>query len=608
MNSDEDNRRLLLAAALCLAVLGLWGLFFSPPPPEPKEEAQGAEVPARTEEGAPAASNGPSAAPQQGAPALSSTGGAETSTTGTSTPAQVRRQEKAEPAPPAPELQSFGFETVVQLPREDLPFDLKLTNAGGALQSFELPTYDERSPNKRRAQRPIRLADSVTDVPEDVAAFRQMGGLSFLEGTTFSVPKLPRYQVVERDDNGVRYRYRTPEGVVIEREWKLEEGSILVEAAVTIRNGSDRTHRHTLGIGAALTANDAMKQGGGFLSGLVPPADHLQALCFTDGSVRREALASLEGVQETYDAGARWVAADRQYFVSAVVLRDRVDAGCRLERLGDVARALAILPEVTLGPGEERRHKFTLYLGPKKPDLLTLADAELEEAIEYTIFGMNLALLCTFLLWILRTIHAWTGSWGVAILGLTFLVKLVLFPLNQRQGKSLRAMSALKPEMDALKEKYGDDRQRFNEEMLKLYRSHNVNPAGGCLPILIQMPIWIALYRSLWVSVDLYQEGFLWIADLTTRDPFWILPVLLVMVMFVQQRTLPSTMDPAQQKVLQYFMPLMFGTMMAALPAGLCLYILTNTLLTIVQQHFINKTIGPPPGTAKTAAASEASA
>ena len=136
---------------------------------------------------------------------------------------------------------------------------------------------------------------------------------------------------------------------------------------------------------------------------------------------------------------------------------------------------------------------------------------------------------------------------------------------------------------------------------MRLYREHNVNPAGGCLPILIQMPIWFALYRSLWVSVDLYQQGFLWIEDLTTRDPLYILPIALVIVMFLQQRMTPTTMDPAQQKMMQYTMPILFGAMMLALPAGLCFYILVNTLLTIVQQHFINKSIGPIGGPAASA-------
>ena len=207
--------------------------------------------------------------------------------------------------------------------------------------------------------------------------------------------------------------------------------------------------------------------------------------------------------------------------------------------------------------------------------------------------GLNLAILCEGLLAVLALIYGLSGSWGLAILGLTVLVKLTLFPLNQRSGRSMRAMSRLKPEMEELKKKYPEDRQRQSEEMMKLYRNNNVNPASGCVPMLLQMPIWFALYRALWVSIDLYQESFLWIPDLTSRDPYWILPVMLVVVMFLQQKMTPTTMDAAQQKMMMYFMPLMFGAMMMALPAGLCFYIFVNTVLTIVQQHFINKDGGP---------------
>jgi len=172
----------------------------------------------------------------------------------------------------------------------------------------------------------------------------------------------------------------------------------------------------------------------------------------------------------------------------------------------------------------------------------------------------------------------------------------VLFPLNQRSGRSMRAMSALKPEMDALKTRFPNDPQRQSEEMLKLYRKYGVNPAAGCLPLLLQMPIWFALYRSLWISVDLYQEPFLWLPDLTARDPYWILSVAIVLVMFIQQKMTPTTMDETQQKIMLWVMPIVFGSTMAALPSGLAFYILVNSLLTIVQQHFINKSVGPMEG------------
>lgn len=577
MSGDDDNRRLLLAAAICLAILGLWGVLFPAKPPPEAPEGPGQATGTSTSSG-----EDPAAA----------------TTTSTTTP----RYPTERPPPPVVDAETVALEGRVPSDDEAIDFRLTLTNVGGAIDGFVLPGFNERSGDNRATDDKIRLADSIRGLPPAEAAFRQMAGLSFLDGTTFEVDPVPVYEVIQKSRDGATFRHRTREGVVIERQWRLREGSFLIESAVTIRNETNRSQSHRLGLGAALAKPEALERGGGFFSSLLPPADHLQGLCHVEGSVKREGYESLKEEKEAYDSGVQWVAADRQYFVSALVLRDGVSAGCELEARGEAVRAQARLPLVTLAPGEEQRHKFTAYLGVKKPNLLTLANADLEASIDYTILGMNLAPLCRVLIWILQWFHGLTSSWGLAIVGLTVLVKLVLFPLNQRQGKSMRAMSALRPQMDEIREKFADDRQRQSEELLKLYRKHNVNPASGCVPILIQMPIWFALYRSLWVSVDLYQQGFLWIEDLTTRDPYWVLPLALTGVMFLQQRMLPTTMDPAQQKVLQYFMPLMFGTMMAWLPAGLSFYILVNTVLTILQQHLINRSVGGPPGTEPAAA------
>jgi len=583
MNGDDDNRRLLLAAAICLAILGLWGILFPPKAPPPGGDRAGAADTSTTA----ASGAGEEVAGTRTA----------TRTDGEGIGAGASADGRAERPVRRPQVEPERIEFSGEVPSGDdrLQWQLTLTNLGGAVDSFVLPDFNERSGDNRATDDKIRLAESVHGVPPERARFQQMGGLEFLEGTTFEVETLPVYEIVERTPSSARFRHRTPSGMVIEREWVIRPDSFLVESALTIRNESGQPQSHRVGLGAAEARPEALEREGGFFSSLLPPADHLQGLCYVDESVKREHWSSLKEEAETWESGAQWVAADRQYFVSALVLRDGSSVGCRLDAQGEIVRAQARLPLVTLQPGEEQRHKFTAYMGVKKEALLTLANADLESAIDYTILGMNLAPLCTLLLWILRQFHGLTASWGLAIVGLTVLVKLVLFPLNQRQGKSMRAMSALRPQMDAIREKHGEDRQRQSEELLKLYRKHNVNPASGCLPILIQMPIWFALYRSLWVSVDLYQEGFLWIEDLTTRDPYWILPVTLTGVMFLQQRMLPTTMDPAQQKILQYFMPLMFGSMMAWLPAGLSFYILVNTVLTILQQHFINRSIGDPP-------------
>ncbi len=513
--------------------------------------------------------------------------------TGTSSASAVSPVAQA-PTRKAVERNDFVFKGEIK--EFGVPFEVTVSNLGGGIERFILPKYKERDKDNKATEDPISLANSTANLEPRLVPRRQMAGLSFGDKTTFSVPPRIDFEVTEKSADRVVLKHVTDEGVEIERHYSFKPDSFLIESTIVIRNGSKKPQKHQIQMNTALKATEAMKRGGGFLSNFKPPPDHLEALCRTDGSVEREPFQGLEDESQSYSKSVQWVGVDRQYFTAAIIGLDRGEAKCKLSAEDGVARAVLVGPEVELAPGQEKRHLYTAYLGVKKASLLTKANADLEGAIDYTILGLNLAPLCQVLLWILAFFHKISGSWGLAIFGLTVLVKLILFPLNQRSGKSMRAMSTLRPQIDALKEKFPDDRQRQSEEMMKLYREHNVSPAGGCLPMLIQMPIWFALYRSLWVSVDLYQQSFWWISDLTTRDPYWILPVTLIVVMFLQQKMTPTTMDPAQQKMMQYTMPLLFGAMMSALPAGLCFYILVNTLLTIVQQHFINKSIGPAEG------------
>lgn len=573
MNEDEgNNRRMMLAALLSLVVVMVWPLVF---PPE-KPEVTGEETLATS-----------------------------TSTTGTTEKQVGASQGRSDAAPailkvPAVAEESYPFQGVVKTDDRELPYEVELSNVGGAFVDFRLSSYYERDERNRPTEAPISLADDVRDHSDEDLSFGQMGAVGFGDKTTFSFPTRPVYTVVDQssdEDRGyIKYLLSTPEGVEVEREYSFSRDSFAVELAVTVRNRSGRAHSHQLWIGSALALNDATRPKSGFLN-FAPAADHLETVCFANGSVNRTNISSLSSLEE-FGQDVGWVGIDRQYFLAAFVARDveRDDAKCVFERKGDTARSQMILPLVNLGPGEVHRHKFTAYLGIKSPTLLQSVQANLEGAINYTLIGLNLAPLCAALLWVLGLLHDVTASWGLAIIGLTMLVKIVLFPLNQRQGKSMRAMSALKPEMDRIREKYADDNQRQSEEVMRLYREHNVNPASGCLPVLIQLPIGISFFRALGSSVDLYQEEFLWISDLTTPDPLFILPISLAILMFLQQRLTPTAMDPAQQRIMMFTLPLVSGLFMFAMPAGLCVYILVNSVLTIVQQQLINKSMGPPPG------------
>jgi YidC/Oxa1 family membrane protein insertase len=205
---------------------------------------------------------------------------------------------------------------------------------------------------------------------------------------------------------------------------------------------------------------------------------------------------------------------------------------------------------------------------------------------------------------VLNQVHKLVGNWGWAIVGLVVLLKLVLYPLSAVQYKSGAKMRRFQPRIAQLKERYGDDRQKFQTAMMELYKKEKINPMGGCLPILIQMPIFFALYWVLVESVELRQAPWLgWIQDLTARDPYFILPVINVAVMWFTQKLTPAPgMDPMQQKMMQ-FMPLVFGVMMAFMPSGLVLYWVVNGGLGLLQQWWMTKRHGGEPVPATTAPA-----
>jgi YidC/Oxa1 family membrane protein insertase len=207
------------------------------------------------------------------------------------------------------------------------------------------------------------------------------------------------------------------------------------------------------------------------------------------------------------------------------------------------------------------------------------------------------------MLHVLKWCHAMVPSWTLAIILLTVLVKLLLLPLTQKSYSQMQRMSSLKPQMDALREKYGKDKNRLNQEMMNLYKREKVNPLGGCFPMLLQMPIWIALYRTIYSSAELYQAPMgLWIQDLSAPDPWFVMPLVLGVLMFLQQKMTPTATDSQQAKMMLYIMPVMFTVFMLFLPAGLNLYILVNTILSLAQQLWLKRRFSAPVDAARSRA------
>lgn len=282
-----------------------------------------------------------------------------------------------------------------------------------------------------------------------------------------------------------------------------------------------------------------------------------------------------------------WVAMSQHYFLSAWVPKPGQTYTYQSRVLNGLYIAGFLAPAVNVAPGQQATLSSTLYAGPKDIDQLEQVSPDLGLTIDYGILWFIASPLYTLLKWI----HSIVGNWGLAIIGVTLMVKLALFHLNAKAFKSMAKMRKFGPEMARLKELYGDDRQKMSQEMMKLYSKEKINPLGGCLPIVAQMPIFISLYWVLLESVELRHAPFYgYIQDLSQMDPYFILPLLMGVSMFVQQLLNPTPPDPMQAKIMK-MLPVIFTFFFLWFPAGLVLYWVVNNVLSIAQQYIINKQI-----------------
>ncbi|WP_321277471.1 membrane protein insertase YidC [Thiomicrorhabdus indica] len=284
-----------------------------------------------------------------------------------------------------------------------------------------------------------------------------------------------------------------------------------------------------------------------------------------------------------------WAAMIQQYFLTAIVPDQGAQNNYFAKPVGEGRYAVGVVePLVTIPAGQSAEISSQLYIGPELQDVL----ADIAPGLELTIDYGVLTFLAEPLFWILDWIYSFVGNWGVAIIILTILIKLVFYKLSETSYRSMARLRKFQPKLQQLKENYGDDKVIFQQKMMKLYKEEKINPLGGCLPILIQMPVFIALYWVLLYSVEMRQAPFmLWIQDLSAMDPYFILPVLMGITMFIQQKLNPSAMmDEMQQKVFK-LLPFIFTFFFLWFPAGLVLYWLVNNILSVGQQYYITKKI-----------------
>jgi len=288
------------------------------------------------------------------------------------------------------------------------------------------------------------------------------------------------------------------------------------------------------------------------------------------------------------DVMGGWAAMVEHYFATALVPSVEDKNAYQTETFADGIYGIRFVsaPEVVV-PGAQKQIELKLYAGPEIANQLK----ELAPGLELTIDYGVLWFLCQPIFWLLKTMHELFSNWGVAIILTTVLIKAMFYKLSASSYKSMGNMRKMQPKIEELKKRFGDDKQKFSQAMMDLYKKEKINPLGGCLPVLVQIPVFIALYYVLLECVELRQAPFvLWIHDLSAKDPYYVLPLIMGASMFVQQKLNPTPPDPIQAKVMM-FMPVFFTFLFLQFPAGLVLYWVVNNLLSILQQWMITRKI-----------------
>ncbi|MFZ4858608.1 MAG: membrane protein insertase YidC [Desulfuromonadaceae bacterium] len=316
--------------------------------------------------------------------------------------------------------------------------------------------------------------------------------------------------------------------------------------------------------------------------------DTAGAFLFSDNSLQTNKIKDVATASKRYDTSVQWTGFADKYFLSAILADKNSIASVELKKnSAGFFESVVSSPQFTINPGQSATTSSRLFVGPKDLDILKAQGNSLEQSLDLGWFTV----IAKPLLYSLKFFYGYVGNYGVAIIIITIILKAFFFPLTHKSYKSMKGMQKIQPEMAKLREKYKDDRDAMNKAVMELYREHKVNPMGGCLPMVVQIPVFFALYKSLMFSIELRHAPFyLWVTDLADKDPYYVTPVIMGITMFIQQKMTPSQMDPMQQKMM-LALPVVFTFMFLSFPSGLVLYWLVNNVLTIGQQMYINKLV-----------------
>ena len=461
-------------------------------------------------------------------------------------------------------------------PARDIAVETDLYRAvfstrGGSLKNLVLKKYRETEGSG------AKLVTLVNDEqPEHYDLKSEAEGFAVDPAAVCSV-NTDGFTVGKGDKKDLEFVCSSPQGTILKKSYTIQGDS------------------HAIDLNQQLVNTSAAKQEGVLrlvLNHRMEPAEKTSRfeehgpVTLAGKDVAALKVKELDKGPKSYENDVRWTGYADKYFLSAVIAGTGSLGGVTIRADRGYVEDTISSARIALNPGESFSLPYKLFFGPKDLDILKAQGCRLDEVINLGWFSA----VAKPLLYSLQFLYRYVRNYGIAIIIITVVIKILFYPLTYKSYKSMKDMQKLQPKMAALKEKYKNDRDAMNKAVMELYKTHKVNPLGGCLPMLVQFPIFVALYRALMSSIELRHAPFMfWIQDLSAKDPYYVTPIIMGATMFVQQKMTPSTgMDPAQAKMM-LALPVVFTVMFINMPSGLVLYWLVNNILTIAQQMYINK-------------------
>ena len=560
------DKKTILAVVLSLGVLMIYQMFFAPPPPKQAAPVQESKQ----------ASNDIAAKPSVVA-----------ATTATPKSAAKMIASKIEAAPKDIKVETDNYTAI-------------FSTKGAALKSFQLKGYQkectectddiypkiknfvtgQKQPPKEKSKELIEVVTVNESMPYPLAITFPESATEVTAASVYDadVSKLDLQSTKEKQ----RLVFsRTFSGKIkVEKIFTFNPDNYSIELDVKVTNLTDTPMTQTPHLNWYQYVDPKQEE---------DSYSHEGPMAYVSKSIKREKVSDI-ATEKSFGPDVSWGGFEKKYFMAAIIPQDPSLTSINMSKDSnnmvsiDLKRTKSIIP-----PDQSGLFSYALFIGPKDYTLLKKQGISLEEAIEFDSFIPGLKWLSIALLFFVKFLHQYLSNYGVAIIILTILIKLIFWPLGNISYRSMKEMQKLQPKIEELKEKFKNDKNKIGQETMALYKSHKVNPMSGCLPILIQIPVFIGLYNTLLYAIELRHSPFFWwIQDLSAKDPYYITPIIMGATQFIQQKMTPTVGDPMQAKIM-LLMPIVFTFIFLNFPAGLVIYWLLNNVLSIGQQYYINK-------------------